>query len=75
MISGCIVGSIKRNKLREEFNIPDTYDILLVLAIGRPKEKIVLETVGPDKDIKYWRDAEGKHHVPKRKLKDIILEI
>ncbi|MCK4754664.1 MAG: nitroreductase family protein [Calditrichia bacterium] len=73
-MSGCIIGSIKRNKLRKEFNIPDTYDILLVLAIGRPKEKIVLETVGPDEDIKYWRDENGVHHVPKRALEDIIVK-
>jgi nitroreductase len=73
-LAGCIIGSIRRDKLRKEFNIPEIYDILLVLAIGRPKEKIVLEFVGPDDDIKYWRDDNDVHHVPKRALEDIIVK-
>jgi len=72
-LSGCIIASIKRDKLREIFKIPERYDILLVLAIGKPNEKIVLEKVGPDNDIKYWRDGDGVHHVPKRTLDDIIV--
>ena len=39
----------------------------------KPGEKAVLERVGPSGDIKYWRDAEGVHHVPKRSLDDIII--
>lgn len=74
-LGGCIIGSIKREQLRQEFNIPEKYEILLVLAIGRPKEKIVIETMGPDKSIKYWRDENDVHHVPKRTLKDIILKL
>jgi len=33
------------------------------------------ETVGPDNSIRYWRDNEGVHHVPKRKLEDVIVKI
>ena len=73
-LAGCIIGSIKRDKLRQLFKIPEMYDILLVLAIGRPKEKVVLESVGPDQDIKYWRDENDVHHVPKRALEDIIVK-
>ena len=72
-LGGCMVGSIDRSRLRKMLSISDRYEILLVLALGYPKEKVVLEDVGPDGDIKYYRDAQDVHHVPKRKLEDIIL--
>ncbi|HEB74856.1 MAG TPA: nitroreductase family protein [Nitrospirae bacterium] len=72
-LGGCIVGSIDRNRLRELLGIPERFEILLVLAIGKPKEEIVLEEIPEDGSIKYWRDDDGVHHVPKRRLEDIIL--
>jgi nitroreductase len=72
-LAGCILGSISRDQLRERLQIPDRYEILLVLALGKPKETVVIDPVGPDGDIKYWRDSEGVHHVPKRSLDEIIL--
>jgi nitroreductase len=73
-LGGCMIGSIKREQLKKDFQIPEKYNILLVLAIGRPREKIVIEPVGPDKSIKYWRDENDVHHVPKRTLDEIILK-
>jgi len=72
-LGGCIIGSVDKPKLTQALEIPDRYEILLVLALGKPKETVVLETVGPDGDIKYWRDSQGVHHVPKRPLDEIIL--
>ncbi len=71
-LAGCMIGSIDRDKLRETLQIPPQFKILLVLALGKPKEEIVMDTVGTDGNIRYWRDDEGVHHVPKRKLEDII---
>jgi len=72
-LGGCIFASVKRNELRSALKIDERYEILYVLAIGKPKEQVVLETVGPEGDIKYWRNNQGVHHVPKRLLKDVIL--
>jgi nitroreductase len=72
-LGGCIIGSVDKPKLAQALEIPDRYEILLALALGKPKETVVLETVGPEGDIKYWRDSEGAHHVPKRSLDDIII--
>jgi nitroreductase len=72
-LGGCMLGSIQRDRLQDLLAIPEKYDILLVIALGRPKEEVVLEEVGPDGDIKYWRDPQGVHHVPKRLLQDVIL--
>ena len=72
-LGGCIIGSVDKQKLAQALKIPDRYEILLALSLGKPKETVVLETVGPEGDIKYWRDSEGAHHVPKRSLDDIII--
>ncbi|MFH1776574.1 MAG: nitroreductase family protein [Candidatus Omnitrophota bacterium] len=71
--AGCIIGSIQREFLRKNLNIPQHLEILLVLAMGRPKEIVLLEDKKPDTDIKYYRDEKGNHHVPKRTLKEIIV--
>jgi nitroreductase len=72
-LGGCWLGALNKSGLRDALNIPDRYDILLALALGKPNETVIVETVGPDGDIKYWRDDDGRHHVPKRALDDIIL--
>jgi hypothetical protein len=68
-----MLGSVNRKELRTVLDIPDHLKILLVVAIGKPREEIVIETVGPDGNIRYWRDERGVHHVPKRSLSDIIV--
>lgn len=73
-LGGCIIASVQKDELRKVLNIPDKFEILLVLAIGKPKEKVLIEEVGIDGNIKYWRDNEGVHHLPKRRLEDIILQ-
>lgn len=69
---GCIIGSVQREKLRSLLEIPERYKIIQVLALGLPAEKVVIEEVTDD-DIKYWRDENGVHHVPKRGLEELII--
>ena len=71
----CMFGSIDRDALRAHLQIPERYHILLVIAMGRPVEKVVLEDVGADGSIKYYRDAQQVHHVPKRRLDEVILDL
>ena len=70
---GCIIGSIQRDGLRDALRLSPRLDILYVLAIGRPKEQVVLEDAKNENDIEYWRDDRGVHHVPKRPLKEILV--
>ena len=73
-LGGCMIGALDRDGLRQALAIPERYEILLVLALGKPKETVVIEDVGPGGDIKYYRDADGVHHVPKRLLDDLIVQ-
>ncbi len=72
-LGGCIIGSIKRENLKAALEIPSHFDILLVLALGKPKESVMIERVDVSRDTRYYRDNEGVHHVPKRSLEDIII--
>ena len=72
-LGGCMLGAINRKRIREILDVPERYKILLVLALGEPAEKVVIDEVGEDGDIKYWRDDEDVHHVPKRSLDELIL--
>ncbi len=72
-LGGCMLANIKRDGLRKALKIPPRYEILIVLALGKPKEKVMIEEVGTDGNTRYWRDDEGVHHVPKRPLDEIII--
>ena len=56
-------------------SISESYEILLVIALGKPGEKVVIEELTPDGDIKYWWDENDLHRVPKRGLEELILDI
>lgn len=76
---GCIFASVNRPGLQKFLNLGERYEILYVLALGKPAEQVVIEKINPDlpagENIKYWRDADGVHHVPKRSLKELILDL
>jgi nitroreductase len=72
-LGGCIIATVQRESLRHELGIPPRFEILYVLALGKPAEEVCIEAIGPDGDIRYWRDEKAAHHVPKRSLDDIIV--
>lgn len=73
-LGGCIIGSIKREELHEELSFPDHFEILLILALGKPVENVIVEDL-KDGNVRYWRDENQNHHVPKRSLKDLIIKL
>lgn len=72
-LGGCMIGSIDRPALRSDLGISVRYDILLILALGVPAEKVVIEQEKDENDIKYWRSEDDVHHVPKRPLDELII--
>lgn len=73
-LGGCIIASVNRQKLRETLGFAGHLEILLVIALGKPKEEVVIENISADKSIRYYRDERGIHHVPKRSVFDLIIE-
>ncbi len=74
-LGGCMFASVNKLELSKALSLPSNYEILMVIALGTPKENVILEDIDLKGDIKYYRDGEGNHYVPKRKLQDIVLDI
>jgi hypothetical protein len=74
-MGGCFIGNVDRENLTKALNIPEEYSVKLVIALGYPKEEVVLEEISAGGDIKYYRDEKQVHHVPKLKLEDIVLKL
>lgn len=72
-LGGCMLGAVNRKKLQEILGLSEQFEIKLVLALGKPAETAVVEPLGPDGSIRYYRDAMNVHHVPKRGLEEIVL--
>ena len=72
-LGGCTIAAFKHKELKKSIDLPEYLDILLVLALGKPKENIIITNVDEQNNIKYWRDAEENHYVPKRNLNDLIV--
>ena len=71
---GGMIGSFHKPQLKELLNLPEGVEPNLIVALGKPAEKVVLTDVGEDGSTKYYRDAEDTHYVPKRSLKELVLE-
>ncbi|MBN2644813.1 MAG: nitroreductase family protein [Desulfuromonadaceae bacterium] len=73
-LGGCIAAKVQRRKLREMLDLPTRYEILLVVAIGKPGEEIIIEAQEPGEDAYGWHDDSGNYHLPKRSLDSVILK-
>jgi len=73
-LGGCMFGSVDRRGICRDLNIPEHLQVVLVVALGRPAETVVLEEMKDPTTIDYWRDDAHVHHVPKRPLEEILVQ-
>lgn len=71
-LGGCIIKSFDKKKLCELLGLEEHIVPQHVVALGVPVEEVEIVPMKAG-DIKYWRDAEGKHYVPKRSIDEILL--
>ncbi len=72
-MGGCMIASADKAAISKLLNLPEAMEINLVIALGYPAEKVVIDEIDDPDDVEYWRDDDGIHHVPKRRLKELIL--
>jgi len=73
-LGGLNIGAFEKQNLIDAIELADNFTPLLVLAIGKPIENIQIDEIENGADTKYYRDDTGTHHVPKRKLEDVMLQ-
>jgi len=73
-LGGYMFAGVDRARLTSLLGIPREYEVLLVIALGVPRERVVI-TEARDGNTTYWRDINKVHHVPKRPLGEIILDL
>lgn len=71
-LGGCILRAFNRAKVEEIIELKENLEIIQVIALGKPKEDVVVDDIRND-DFKYWRDDNMVHHVPKRTLEEILV--
>lgn len=72
-LGGCMIGNFGADSVRQELGLSENLAPLLIVAIGKPAEKVVLTEVGEGESVAYYRDENDVHYVPKRRLEDIII--
>lgn len=72
-LGGCMLGSFNKEKIIEILNIPDYLEPNLLVAIGKPSETVVITDVS-NGNTNYYRSPDGQtHYVPKRSLKELVM--
>jgi nitroreductase len=69
----CIMDAMDKDALQCALGLGPEKEVELVLALGRPAEKVTLEELAPTGNSAYWRTADQVHHVPKRRLEDVLI--
>ena len=72
-LGGLMIQNFDKAKTAEALKLPENLLPALLIAVGKPCEKVVLEEAEAGQSLKYYRDAEGAHHVPKRRLEDVVI--
>lgn len=72
---GCLIGAFNKLDISKTLDLDmDTYNPQILIALGKPTDKVVL-TKGNVDNLKYHRDIEENvHYVPKLPLETLILK-
>ncbi len=72
-LGGIMIGNFSPDKLAAALSLPAHLTPMLIVAIGKPAETVVLTEALPGESLNYYRDENDVHYVPKRRLEDIVI--
>ena len=71
-LGGCMIGNYVPEQVKSEMGFADNLEPVLIVALGKPAEQIVLTELKDGESHNYYRDENDVHYVPKRRLEDIV---
>jgi len=72
-LGGIMIGNFSPEKVSLALELPENIVPVLIVAVGKPDETVVLTEAENGQSLNYYRDENDVHYVPKRKLENIIL--
>ena len=72
-LGGCMICNFTPDEVKETLNLAENLTPMLIIALGKPAEEIIIKEIENGESTKYYRDENDIHYVPKRKLKDILI--
>ncbi len=69
---GCMIGSFSKETVLELLGLPEHLPPQLVIALGKPDERVETVPLPENGDTSYYRE-NGVHYVPKRSLDELII--
>lgn len=73
-LGGCIVRTVNRFKINNRFKFPENLDLIQIIALGEPAQKVDIVDVAESGNIEYFENEERHHFVPKRSLTEIVID-
>ena len=70
---GCMLGNYERTEIAAVLKLDSRFVPRLLIALGKPVENVKL-VEAENGDIKYYRDANDIHYVPKRSLTELLID-
>jgi nitroreductase len=75
-LGGCCVKNINYPRVKFLLGLPEGVEVDSVVALGVPAERPQRVDLAPEQEgkeiIRYWRDEQGRHFVPKRALAQVL---
>ncbi len=72
-LGGIMLGGFNRDEIKKTLELPEKLEPVLLVAMGKPADDVLLEELPEDGSTKYWRDENDVHYVPKRSLKELVI--
>lgn len=72
-LATCMLASIDRVRLADVLKVPAGLKVELLMSIGKPGEIVAIEPLVAGVPTPYWRTPDEVHHVPKRRLEDVLV--